>query len=103
MSEERHQYKYNYSVCVSPLFGSVLAKRLVEFLELTRILGVQQVFFYDFHVSSVIHRVLSFYQDKVSRSLGVLRPVNQYGYIKAVPGHGPEMGYCDGIPHRWGG
>ena len=67
VSEEKHEYKYNYSICVSPLFGSVLAKRLVEFLELTRILGAQQVFFYDFHVSSVIERVLRFYQDKVRR------------------------------------
>ncbi|XP_076445515.1 beta-1,4-galactosyltransferase galt-1-like [Babylonia areolata] len=63
-TEDSHVYRYNFSVCVSPLFGSVLAKRLVEFLELTHMLGVQQVFFYDFQLSSVIHRVLAFYRQK---------------------------------------
>ncbi|XP_070190971.1 beta-1,4-galactosyltransferase galt-1-like isoform X2 [Littorina saxatilis] len=64
VSIEKHRFKYNFSVCVSPLFGSVLAKRLIEFLELTRLLGVHQVFFYDFQMSSVIKRVLRFYQDR---------------------------------------
>ncbi|KAL8624961.1 hypothetical protein ACOMHN_039848 [Nucella lapillus] len=59
-----HQFKYTYSLCVSPLFGKVSGRRLVEFLELTRLLGVQQVFLYDFSVSAVIRRLLRFYQEK---------------------------------------
>jgi hypothetical protein len=43
----------------------VLAKRLVEFLELTHLLGVDQVFFYDFHVNDQVQRVLDYYKEKV--------------------------------------
>lgn len=58
------KFAYNFSICVSPLFGSVSPKRLVEFLELTRLLGVQQIFFYDFSTSEVVQRVLRHYEGK---------------------------------------
>ncbi|XP_025097306.1 beta-1,4-galactosyltransferase galt-1-like isoform X2 [Pomacea canaliculata] len=58
------KFAYNFSICVSPLFGSVSPKRLVEFLELTRLLGVQQIFFYDFSTSKVVRRVLRHYEGK---------------------------------------
>lgn len=61
---EGYAYKYNFSVCVSPLFGSVSPTRLVEFLELARLLGVQHVHFYDYHISADVRRVLEFYQVK---------------------------------------
>lgn len=66
------KFAYNFSICVSPLFGSVSPKRLVEFLELTRLLGVQQIFFYDFSTSEIVQRVLRHYEGKVS--LGVIIP-----------------------------
>lgn len=57
--------KYKFGVCVPPLFGNIQKETLVEFIELTRLLGAEHFIFYDYHIlSSDFHRVLEYYSKK---------------------------------------
>ncbi|KAJ8315236.1 hypothetical protein KUTeg_007386 [Tegillarca granosa] len=57
--------KYKFGVCVPPLFGNVQKESLVEFIELTRILGAEHFIFYDYHIlSSDFHMVLEYYRKR---------------------------------------
>lgn len=51
----------DFAICVPPLFGTVNIARLVEFLEVSRILGAEHVTMYDFDLSSEVSAVLDHY------------------------------------------
>ena len=53
-----------YGICIPPLHGEILADRLIEFLELSRILGSSLFTFYNFVVSEEVRQVLNYYEDK---------------------------------------
>lgn len=53
----------SFSVCVPPFHGKIPVLRLVEFVELNRILGAAHFTFYKFGVSREIAQVLTFYQN----------------------------------------
>ena len=36
----------NYAICVPPLYGNIKLQRLIEFIELSRILGAEKIIFY---------------------------------------------------------
>ena len=58
-------HKKKFNVCVSPLFGNISEKRLIEFIELGRILGADHFTFYDFDViSKLTSNVLSYYSQQ---------------------------------------
>lgn len=50
-----------FAICVPPLFGSVSVARLVEFLEVSRVLGAEHVTMYDFELSPEVSAVLNYY------------------------------------------
>lgn len=46
------QVKFNYSICVPPLFGNIDTHKFVEFIELNRILGVEHFIFYNYDINN---------------------------------------------------
>ena len=54
----------DFSVCVSPLFGDLDPMKVVEWLELTKLLGAQHINFYHYDLNvadSVLKRILEYY------------------------------------------
>jgi hypothetical protein len=57
---------FNYTVCTPPLRGQGIDSlyRLIEFIELTRILGATHFTFYDFHIDDQLKKALRYYQEQ---------------------------------------
>ena len=56
--------KFNYTICVPPLFGDINAYRFIEFIELNRIFGVQHFIFYNYNIQNQkILKLLDFYSN----------------------------------------
>ena len=53
-----------YGICIPPLHGEILVDRLIEFLELSQILGASLFTFYEFAVSEEVRELLNYYEDK---------------------------------------
>ena len=53
-----------YGLCVPPITGEISVTQLVEFIELSQILGVSHVTFYDSRVSDKTRDVLGYYREK---------------------------------------
>ena len=53
-----------FAVCVPPLFGHIPSTTLIEFVELSRLLGASHVIFYVYKVTSAIQKVLEYYQEQ---------------------------------------
>ena len=60
-----------FRVCVPPLFGKVGATSIVEFVEVSRLLGAQRIVFYDYQITGDTAKVLDYYQNK--------------GYVDVIP------------------
>jgi hypothetical protein len=56
-----------FGVCVPPLFGHIPSTTIVEFIELTQLLGAQHITFYVHEASAEMRRVLSFYTEDDER------------------------------------
>ncbi|XP_001629191.2 beta-1,4-galactosyltransferase galt-1 [Nematostella vectensis] len=57
-------YPIKYAICVPPLRSEKLtAKRLIEFVELTKLLGANHFTFYDFKTDPEVNNVLRYYQE----------------------------------------
>ena len=61
------EHKRNFGVCVPPLFGYIPSTTLIEFVELTQLLGASHLVVYLQQVSREVRKVLRYYQH-----LGVL-------------------------------
>ena len=55
--------KNNFGVCIPPLFGNIPSMTLINFIELTKLLGADHLIFYNFQVSTEIKQVLQYYED----------------------------------------
>ena len=53
-----------YGICIPPLHGEIVADRLIEFFELSQLLGASLFTFYNFAVSEEVSEVLNYYEDK---------------------------------------
>jgi len=53
-----------YGICIPPLHGEISVDRLIEFLELSQILGASLFTFYNFAASYEVVEVLNYYEDK---------------------------------------
>ena len=53
-----------YGICIPPVHGVISVERLVEFLELSQILGASHFTFYDFEMTDRVRYVLNYYQSK---------------------------------------
>jgi hypothetical protein len=56
--------KFQFGVCIPPLFGNISQHRIIEFIELLRILGAQHFVFYAYVISQPIADVLKYYSKK---------------------------------------
>jgi len=52
----------NFAVCVPPLYGTLMPATLVQFVELTRLLGAEHFVFYVGSVSETVRQVLDAYE-----------------------------------------
>ncbi|XP_069140298.1 beta-1,4-galactosyltransferase galt-1-like [Argopecten irradians] len=52
MKIEPESAPFKFGVCIPPLFGDVKRESIVEFIELTKLLGSQHFVFYDFNITS---------------------------------------------------
>ena len=57
----RKSIRQDMGLCVPPLFGSIPSITLIEFIELSRLLGVDHVTFYDQQTSREVNKVLDYY------------------------------------------
>lgn len=55
-------YKYNFSICVPPLYGHLSIIKVIEFIELSTILGAEHVTLYNMDISEELLRLLEHYQ-----------------------------------------
>lgn len=78
------QTRYNFTICVPPLFGNINIARFIEFMELNRLLGFQHFIFYIANVKNAdVIKVLNFYKQigLVTTIDWVLPSVIQSGHI----------------------
>ncbi|XP_062578873.1 uncharacterized protein LOC134240813 [Saccostrea cucullata] len=57
------QFKFKFSTCVPPLFGDINILRLTEFIELSRMLGTEHIYFYYNRERRDINRLLQYYSE----------------------------------------
>ena len=69
-----------YGLCVPPITGEISVTQLVEFIELSQILGVSHVTFYDSRVSEKTQEILGYYRE---RSLLSVYPWDLPQYISS--------------------
>ncbi|XP_050394738.1 beta-1,4-galactosyltransferase galt-1 [Patella vulgata] len=53
-----------FGICISPLFGSVKKEKIVEFIELSQVLGANHFYFYDNNISAEMKMTLNYYEQK---------------------------------------
>ncbi|CAI9716337.1 Hypothetical predicted protein [Octopus vulgaris] len=53
---------FSYGICIPPLFGNISQEHLVEYIELSKLLGVQHLYFYSFRLSDAATHVLEYYE-----------------------------------------
>ncbi|PFX24066.1 hypothetical protein AWC38_SpisGene11335 [Stylophora pistillata] len=63
VSEDQPMDTETYALCIPPISGEISAGRLVEFLELSEILGVSYFVFYDANLSDKTLKVLQYYNE----------------------------------------
>ena len=54
--------KQDFAICVPPLFGYIPSTTLIEFVELSKILGANHLIFYAHHIPREIQKVLHYYE-----------------------------------------
>lgn len=77
-SVEKVTSRRQYGICIPPLHGEISVDRLIEFLELSQILGASHFTFYDVAMSDSVRKVLNYYEDK---GLARVLPWNLPSYI----------------------
>ena len=60
-SQGRESKKFSLGICVPPLFGEISISLLVQFIELSKILGFSHFTFYNHEISESIYKLLRFY------------------------------------------
>jgi len=53
-----------YGICIPPLHGNLSPDVLIEFIELSQVLGASHFTFYDFEIAKNVSNVLNYYKDK---------------------------------------
>ena len=81
--DNRLDEKRDFGVCVKGLdFHGDISKRLVEWIELLRLLGTSKIFIYQFHVHDNTKRVLEYYE---GQGLVEVTPLTLPGSLPNVP------------------
>ena len=61
LSEDFLNVPLSFAICVPPLFGQISLFRFVEFMELSRILGADRVYLYNYSISPTLNKALDYY------------------------------------------
>ena len=56
--------KSDYRIFIAPIFGTIQAGELIEFLELSQLLGASYFTFYEYEISDDVKKVLRYYKSK---------------------------------------
>ena len=59
-----NRYFPSFGVCVPPIFGDVSLSLLIQFIELSKLMGAFHFTFYEYSVPSSVQKLLQFYQDQ---------------------------------------
>ena len=62
VNPSRRAHRHNFTVCVPALFGHIDKMHIVEFVELSRLLGADHFVFYDYAASTTVRSLLAYYQ-----------------------------------------
>ena len=52
----------DFGVCIQPLYGDIDRNRLIQFIEMSQILGAQKIVFYTQNIKPDIYNILKFYR-----------------------------------------
>ena len=63
IGDEKGRIQKKYGICIPPVHGEISVGKIIEFLELTQILGASHFTFYDLSMSESVRNVLNHYQD----------------------------------------
>ena len=63
IGDEKGRIQKKYGICIPPVHGEISFGKIIEFLELTQILGASHFTFYDLSISESVRNVLNYYQD----------------------------------------
>ena len=63
IGDEKGRIQKKYGICIPPVHGEISVGNIIEFLELTQILGASHFTFYDLSMSESVRNVLNYYQD----------------------------------------
>jgi len=74
----RKTMRGKYGICIPPVHGDISVDKLIEFLELSQILGASHFTFYDLAMSESMREVLKYYQNK---GIANVLPWNLPAYI----------------------
>jgi hypothetical protein len=53
--------KHKFGVCIPPIFGNIRKETLVEFIEMTSILGAEKFVFYDYDSTEAVRQIFRYY------------------------------------------
>ena len=56
--------QHDHAICVPPLFGEINERLLVEFIEVSLLLGVDKLVFYDFKMNRNIRNIIRYYSKR---------------------------------------
>ncbi|XP_060082672.1 beta-1,4-galactosyltransferase galt-1-like [Ylistrum balloti] len=59
-----NSHKNKFGLCLPPIFGDISLSLLIQFIELSKILGASHLTFYIYHTSDAVEKLLTFYQEK---------------------------------------
>ena len=77
-------YKRDYGICIPPMFGNIRVAEVVEFLEMSQLLGASYFTFYDYNISDSVRIMLSYYERE---GLARVLPWNLPTYITVQDVH----------------
>ena len=77
-------WKRDYGICIPPMFENMRVAHVVQFLEMSHLLGASYFTFYDHNISDRARKMCSSYQRK---GLTQLRPWNLSTYITVQDVH----------------
>ena len=87
-------WKRDYAICIPLMFENMRVANVVQFLEMSHLLGASYFTFYDYNISDRERKMVSYYQRKV---LAQVRPWNLSTYItvQEVHYHGQSFSMQD--------
>lgn len=63
-SNNENSAKKKFGLCLPPLFGDISLSLLIQFIELSKILGASHLTFYTYDISESVQKLLAFYKDE---------------------------------------